>query len=214
VSVKDTGRGIDPQAVDDIFEMFVRRSPVIERVGGGLGIGLALSRKIAEMHGGALVAESDGPEKGSVFTLRLPRSTQVNVAPLSSAQLTPLPACLRVLIVDDNADAAATLNMLMTSLGHETCVVGTGIEALQSVLAFKPNVVLLDIGLPGIDGYEVARQLRAMDHNEPMRIVAVTGWGQEADKQKSRAAGIDVHLVKPVDAAELTTALAGSTTLH
>ncbi len=214
VVVKDNGRGIERAALQQIFDMFVQRSPVIERVGGGLGVGLALSRKIAEMHGGALVAESDGPDKGSVFTLRVPRSTQVNVAPPSIMPLAPPPAILRVLIVDDNADAAATLNMLMNSLGHETCVVDSGIEALQSVQAFEPNVVLLDIGLPGIDGYEVARRLRAMKPDQPMRIVAVTGWGQEADKQKSREAGIDVHLVKPVDAAELMTALAGGATLH
>jgi CheY-like chemotaxis protein len=214
VAVKDNGCGIEPTALDQIFEMFVHRSPVIERVGGGLGIGLALSRKIAELHKGALVAESEGPNKGSVFTFRMPLATQVNVASPSVAPLAPLPDSLRILIVDDNADAAVTLNVLLTSLGYETCVVSTGIEALQSAHEFKPNVALLDIGLPGIDGYEVARRLRAMKQNQPMKIVAVTGYGQEADKEKSRDAGIDVHLVKPVDAAELRSALAGGATLH
>ncbi|HKO67346.1 MAG TPA: PAS domain S-box protein [Burkholderiaceae bacterium] len=214
VEVKDSGRGIERAALDDIFEMFVQQSPVIERAGAGLGIGLALSRKIAEMHRGTLVAESEGPNKGSVFTFRMPRAAQVHAAPPKIAPRVTLPEHLRILIVDDNADAATTLNMLMTSLGYETCVVATGWEALQSVSAFNPNVVLLDIGLPGIDGYEVARRLRAMKPNQPIKIVAVTGWGQEADKQKSRAAGIDVHLVKPVDAAELRSALAANGTLH
>jgi PAS domain S-box-containing protein len=214
VEVKDSGRGIERAALDEIFEMFVQQSPVIERIGAGLGIGLALSRKIAEMHGGALVAQSEGSNKGSVFTFRMPRTKQVSAAPSTIAPRVTLPDNLRILIVDDNPDAATTLDMLMTQLGYETCVVATGLEALQSVCAFKPNVVLLDIGLPGIDGYEVARRLRAMKPNQRIKIVAVTGWGQEADKQKSRAAGIDVHLVKPVDAAELRSALAGNGTLH
>ncbi len=212
--VKDSGRGIERAALDEIFEMFVQQSPVIERIGAGLGVGLALSRKIAEMHGGALVAESEGPSKGSAFTFRMPRAAQVSAASPNVAPRVKLPEHLRILIVEDNVDAATTLNMLMTSLGYETCVVGTGVEALESVCAFKPNVVLLDIGLPGIDGYEVARRLRAMKSNQRIKIVAVTGWGQEADKQKSRAAGIDVHLVKPVDAAELRSALAGNGTRH
>ncbi|HVG03617.1 MAG TPA: PAS domain S-box protein [Burkholderiaceae bacterium] len=214
LAVKDNGRGIDPTALDDIFEMFVQRKPVIERVGGGLGIGLALSRKIAELHGGTLVAESEGANKGSVFTFRMPLAAQVSAPSPRRASLKSLPPGLRILIVDDNADAAATLDVLMTSFGYKTCVVGTGTEALQSVREFEPNVVLLDIGLPGIDGYEVARRLRAMKQSQSIKIVAVTGWGQEADRQKSREAGIDVHLVKPVDAAELRSALAGSSTLH
>jgi PAS domain S-box-containing protein len=214
VEVKDSGRGIEQAALNGIFEMFVQQGPVIERIGAGLGIGLALSRNIAEMHGGALVAESEGPNKGSVFTFRMRRTAQISAAAPSVAPHVNLAENLRILIVDDNPDAATTLNMLITSLGYETCVVGTGMEALQSVRAFKPNVVLLDIGLPGIDGYEVARRLRAMKSNQRIKIVAVTGWGQEADRQKSRAAGIDVHLVKPVDAAELRIALADNATLH
>ena len=215
VAVKDNGRGIEAAALDQIFDLFVQRSPVVERVGEGLGLGLTLSRRIAELHSGALVAESEGPNKGSVFTFRMPLATQVNVASLAAAPPAPPPPDnLRILIVDDNVDAAETLNMLLTSFGYETSTVGTGIEALQSVAEFKPNVVLLDIGLPGIDGYQVARRLRAMKQSQPMKIVAVTGYGQEADKQKSLEAGIDVHLVKPVDAAELTSALAGGATLH
>jgi len=218
VSVADTGRGIDPRALEDIFEMFVKRSPIIERVGGGLGIGLALSRKIAEMHGGTVSATSQGLGKGSVFTFRMPL--------LMTEQLTPAVAqdhavpnsggstVERILIVDDNTDAAATLQVLLNSLGYDSRVASTGIEALDLAAELKPDVVLLDIGLPGIDGYEVARRLRDLVQHRPMRIVAVTGWGHEADRQRSREAGIDAHLVKPVDSADLADALSGGATLH
>ena len=216
VTVKDTGRGIDRDAIDDIFEMFVRRSPVIERVGGGLGIGLALSRKIAELHGGTLTAASEGIGKGSVFTFRMPLNAEQLAAPENAVDASATASehrPQRILIVDDNADAAATLNVLLSSLGYETCVATTGIEALNQAPGFKPDVVLLDIGLPGMDGYEVARRLRAVIHR-PMKIVAVTGWGQEADRQRSREAGIDVHLVKPIDSGDLQSALGAGATLH
>lgn len=210
VSVKDTGRGIDPQAVDEIFEMFVQRSPVIERVGGGLGIGLALSRKIAEMHGGTLSAASDGLGKGSVFTFRMPVAAQEAppAKPFTGVSSAISEARVeRIMIVDDNADAAATLNMLLRSLGYEIKVASTGAEALLLASDFKPDVVLLDIGLPGMDGYEVARRLRNLVQHRPMKIVAVTGWGQEADRQNSREAGIDIHLLKPINWDELQRAL-------
>jgi CheY-like chemotaxis protein len=121
-----------------------------------------------------------------------------------------------VLIVDDNADAAETMQILLSSLGHETAVAQTGMEALQRVQEFVPDVVLLDIGLPGIDGYEVARRLRAMKQDPPFKIVAVTGWGQEADRERSKEAGFDLHLVKPIDTADLEQALAArnGATLH
>jgi CheY-like chemotaxis protein len=120
----------------------------------------------------------------------------------------------RILIVDDNVDAAATLNVLLSSLGYETQVATTGIEALNHAPEFKPDVVLLDIGLPGMDGYEVARRLRTLVPHRPVKIVAVTGWGQEADRQRSREAGIDVHLVKPIDSGDLQSALGNEATLH
>ena len=122
----------------------------------------------------------------------------------------------RVLVVDDNADAAAMLDVLLRSLGHQTCVAHDGVEALKMAADFHPDVVLLDIGLPGADGYEVARGLRALRKDDPLRIVAITGWGQDADRQKSKQAGFDVHLVKPVDPAELVRVLDERTgrTLH
>ncbi|MES2562924.1 MAG: PAS domain S-box protein [Pseudomonadota bacterium] len=218
VTVKDTGRGIDPHAVNDIFAMFVQRSPVIERVGGGLGIGLALSRKIAELHGGTLSAASEGLGRGSVFTFRMPISaSQPLAAPSAAGAFSPSetePRIERILIVDDNVDAAATLNVLLNSLGYETSVAHTGAEALERVPEFKPDVVLLDIGLPGMDGYEVARRLRTLVQHRRLKIVAVTGWGQEADKQSSLEAGIDVHLVKPIDLDDIQTALGAQATVH
>jgi PAS domain S-box-containing protein len=198
--VRDNGRGIDPDLLESIFEMFVQGRSVLERVGGGLGIGLALARRIAELHEGSLEAASAGPGKGSEFTLRVP---------LAPAALASVPdrrhvaakaaAARRVLVVDDNLDAASALNALLTSLGHETHVVHEGPQAIQAMQDFRPDIVLLDIGLPGMDGYEVARRLAPFRRERPLRIIAVTGWGQEADRQRSKEAGFDVHLVKPVE---------------
>ncbi|HET9350810.1 MAG TPA: PAS domain S-box protein [Burkholderiales bacterium] len=217
LQVRDNGRGIEPELLERIFDMFVQGRPPLKRVAGGLGIGLALSRKIAELHGGSLDARSDGPGKGSEFTLRLPaakleerRSGQD--AGISFASGGPQ----RILVVDDNVDAARSLEMLLKSLGHETLVVHDGAEALRAAPEYRPSIVLLDIGMPGLDGYEVARRLRAMEGGESLRIVAVTGWGQDADREKSREAGFDLHLVKPVEPRELVRVLdeRGGASLH
>jgi PAS domain S-box-containing protein len=221
LEISDNGRGIAPEWTETIFDMFVQGRPAIERVGGGLGIGLALSRRIAEMHGGSLKAASPGENKGSTFTLRVPlHAAQPVVAQQPAARAThagppEIKPIRRVLIVDDNADAAITMQLLLTSLGHETSVAGTGLEALARVPEFRPDVVLLDIGLPGLDGYEVARRLRALEGQKLCRIVAITGWGQQADKDKAQEAGFDLHLVKPVGPDELEKALAmPDTTVH
>ena len=215
VSVGDTGRGIDPQLIERIFDMFVQGRAPLERVGGGLGIGLALARRIAEAHGGTLQAKSEGDGKGSEFTLRLPlsdRGADPVALPADQGQKLALPR--RVLVVDDNLDAASTLALLLQSLGHETLVVHDGATALAAAPQFRPDIMLLDIGMPGLDGYEVARRLRAAGHK--FRIIAVTGWGQEADRQKAREAGFDVHLVKPVELGVLANALEerNGATLH
>jgi PAS domain S-box-containing protein len=215
--VRDNGRGIEPELLERIFDMFVQGRPPLKRVAGGLGIGLALSRKLAELHGGALDARSDGPGKGSEFTLRLPlaqagrRAARQEAAPGAQSS-----APQRILVVDDNVDAACSLEMLLKSLGHETRVVNDGAEALRVAPEYRPSIVLLDIGMPGLDGYEVARRLRAMDGGEALRIVAVTGWGQDTDREKSREAGFDVHLVKPVEPRELVRVLdeRGGASLH
>jgi PAS domain S-box-containing protein len=208
ITVRDTGRGIEPQVMERIFDMFVQGRSPLERVGGGLGIGLALARRIAELHGGTLEARSEGENKGSEFIVRLPLS-HVSVAPAQAREAVPAPAAVpqRVLVVDDNADAAATLDLLLCSLGHETRVAHDGMQALEIAREFRPEVILLDIGMPGLDGYEVARRLRAMSHGTSFRIIAVSGWGQDADRTRAKEAGFDVHLVKPVDLSLLSKVL-------
>ncbi len=215
--VRDDGQGIEPDQLGTIFDMFVQGRPVLERVGAGLGIGLALSRKIAELHGGALAARSAGPGKGSEFTLRLPRIESPDRTVVEgAADAVETGTAQRVLVVDDNVDAAATLAMLLRSLGHETRVVHDGTAALRSVAEYRPRIVLLDIGLPDLDGYEVARRLRAMHPGADLRIVAISGWGQQSDRERSRDAGFDMHLVKPVETTELARILGemGGTLLH
>jgi CheY-like chemotaxis protein len=213
--VRDNGRGIEPKLLKRIFDMFVQGRESLQRVEGGLGIGLALSRKLAEMHGGSLEGQSEGVGKGSEFTLRIPLlmtpqppADELRHATPPTVMLPSIPR--RVLVVDDNADVAATLSLLVKSLGHETCVVHDGVTALKMAVKFRPDVMLLDVGMPGLDGYEVARRLNALKQKRAIRLVAVTGWGQEADREKSRAAGFDLHLLKPVNVHDLTRALSES----
>lgn len=213
ISVRDTGRGIPEGAFKTLFQMFVRERAPIDRIGEGLGIGLALARNIVEMHGGAIEVVSAGEGKGSEFTVRLPSAPASELpAPLRRSEAPPPPsvrsAPKKVLVVDDNADAADTLDMLLQVLGHQTRVASDGSSALQIFEEFHPDIVLLDIGLPGMNGYEVARRLRARQ-GHGLRIVAVTGWGQAEDRKQSAEAGFDLHLVKPVEAEQLQAVLAG-----
>ena len=215
LSVRDTGRGIEPQIIERIFDMFVQGRSALERVGGGLGIGLALARRIAELHGGTLDAKSEGANRGAEFVVRLPLPQAPALAETPRAeQKTAVPR--RILVVDDNIDAATTLDLLLRSLGHETRVAHDGMTALEIAREFRPQVILLDIGMPGLDGYEVARRLRAMNHGQTFRIVAITGWGQENDRKRSKEAGFDLHLVKPVDPSVLLSVLEqrNGATLH
>ncbi len=212
IQVKDTGIGITPETLPQIFELFVQADQGPGRHRGGLGIGLSLVRMLVELHGGTIRAQSDGLGQGSEFVVQLPRiaspQSQLNaVVPsfLNGQETTPspgsaLPSPLRLLIVDDNRDAAVTLGKLLGKLGgHEVRVAHDGPEALQIAEAFEPEVVLLDIGLPGMDGYEVARRLRASAQCGNALLIALTGWGQQEDYRRSRDAGFDHHLVKPVD---------------
>jgi PAS domain S-box-containing protein len=219
VQVRDTGRGIEPGMLERIFHMFIQERPALEKVGGGLGIGLALARRIAELHGGSLAARSEGENQGAELTLRLPLLERTHAPEPPAEALADRGAkpvlAKRVLVVDDNVDAATTLQLLLKSLGHETCVVYDGLQALRMAVEFRPDIVLLDIGMPGLDGYEVARRLRALKRERPLRIVAITGWGQDDARARSREAGFDLHLVKPVDPGMLTSVLGNNgATLH
>jgi CheY-like chemotaxis protein len=213
ISVSDTGRGIPAEDLPGIFGLFVQGKEAINRVGGGVGIGLALARRIAELHEGIIEARSAGPGKGSEFIIRLPLQQIAN----STAAASPSPQAAqipkRVLVVDDNADAASTLQHLLRSLGHETRLANDGESALAIADEFNPDVVLLDIGMPGMSGYEVARHLRSRKQGR-LKIIAVTGWGTQQDRARSADAGFDLHLVKPVGESELRQCLINGLTQH
>ena len=199
ISVRDDGAGMDPQALPHMFEMFNRGDTSAARGQNGLGIGLALSRRLAEMHGGSLDAHSDGPGKGSEFTVTLPLSRQ-QVSPAPAAPVAaPVNNARPILVVDDNRDAADSLGTLLEFLGAEVRIAYDGPAALAAFATFQPTVVLLDIGMPGMDGYEVARTLRARYPGRPLTLIALTGWGQEGDRERARNAGFDHHLTKPVE---------------
>ncbi|MBA3595248.1 MAG: PAS domain-containing protein [Polaromonas sp.] len=199
VTVSDNGIGIDPAVLPRMFEMFSRGDRDSARTQGGLGIGLALSRRLAEMHGGSLDAHSGGVGQGSQFTVRLPLAAVVpGGEPVAVGRAGEL-ALMRVLVVDDNHDAGDSLAMVLDLLGAEVRVARGGVEALDMFASFQPRVVLLDIGMPGMNGYDVARAIRSGYPGHPVTIVALTGWGQDDDLRRSREAGFDHHLVKPAD---------------
>ena len=207
VAIADRGLGLSPEQKNLIFELFSQVDTSVERARGGLGIGLSLAQRIVEMHGGQVQVESEGIGQGSRFTVQLPRK------PLALAPGTPLPAkpaaaprettpqrC-RALVVDDNRDAADTLAMMLELMGHETRCIYDSHATLDTVASFAPDVVFLDIGMPGMSGYDVARTLRAAELGARPILVAVTGWGQADDRRRTAETGFDHHLVKPVDIA-------------
>ena len=211
IAVDDNGMGIPADVLPGIFELFAQGDRSLDRSQGGLGIGLSLVRGLVEMHGGTVSASSAGGGQGSRFTVRMPRSILVE------APVGPQPASLpeerrarRVLLVEDNVDAAEAMLLLLREFGHQVHVVHDGHEALEAARQFEPEVVLLDIGLPGIDGYEIARRMRAMPPLAQALIVAVSGYGQEKDRQRSAAAGFDAHLVKPVDPRAFVAVISGA----
>jgi PAS domain S-box-containing protein len=199
LAVADTGVGLAPDALSRVFTMFSQIKATQDRSEGGLGIGLALSKGLAELHGGSIEAHSPGPGRGSEFIVTLPRRTVTSST--SVAHLAPVGEVVnkrRVLIADDNRDAAETLAMLLRLEGHEVRVVHDGKQALAAFHELNPEVVLLDIGMPELDGYEVARQVRQGTLGRAVTLVAVTGWGQESDKARALAAGFNHHFTKPV----------------
>jgi PAS domain S-box-containing protein len=207
ISVRDTGFGIPPALLPRIFDLFTQAERTLDRSQGGLGIGLTLVRRLVEMHGGTVEARSEGVGKGSEFIVRLPLLPLPELVDGSRLELQAPPSGtgqergLRILVVDDNVDAAESIAMLLSMQGHETQSVHSARAALEAVPSFLPDVVLLDIGLPEMDGYEVARRLRSQHSNaiERMRLVAVTGYGQPEDRERAKEAGFDRHLVKPVE---------------
>ena len=216
VTIKDCGIGIAPDRLQGIFDMFSQVESALERSRGGLGIGLALTRRLVELHGGAVRASSAGLGLGSEFEVRLPlaraqpRASDATRLPGDAAVegagegAAPAPAQrrLRILIADDNEDSASTLAFLLEAKGHSVCEVHDGEAAVGKVVAFDPDLVLLDIGMPKLNGYEACRQIRQLPGGAARTIVAITGWGQPGDRRLSQEAGFDKHLVKPLPLAE------------
>ncbi|MFU8816747.1 MAG: ATP-binding protein, partial [Pseudomonadales bacterium] len=204
VRIEDDGVGFAPEAVERIFEMFVQGVGSPEQPQSGLGIGLTLARQLVELHGGRVEAASPGPGRGSTFSVYLPALQPEATAADSDEQTAAAPlassGARRVLVCDDNEDAAMVLAMLLRTLGHIVHTAHDGLAAVEQTAEFHPEVIILDIGMPRLDGYEAARRIRALPGGADMRLIALTGWGQHKDKLRAREAGFDEHLTKPVDA--------------
>jgi signal transduction histidine kinase/CheY-like chemotaxis protein len=202
ISVRDDGIGIPPAQLASVFDMFTQVDRSSRRSQGGLGIGLTLVRSLVTLHGGRVEARSPGPGAGSEFIVDLPILIGRQVRTLTARSLGKIPST-RILVVDDNRDAAETLGALLSELGAIVSVADSGLAALEILETFQPDAVLLDIGMPEMDGYEVARRIRAAPDRGRVLLIALTGWGQEDDLQRSRTAGFDHHLVKPPDVERL-----------
>jgi CheY-like chemotaxis protein len=196
--IRDTGVGIAAGDLPHIFEMFTQVDTSLSQTVGGLGIGLPLVKRLAEMHGGTVEATSAGVGQGSEFVVRLPIRVEPP-EPRLEPVLGPEPTAARILVVDDNRDAADTLVSLLELMGNETRAAYEGSHALDDAEAFRPDVVLVDIGLPGISGYEVAREIRRRPWGKTTVLIAVTGWGQDEVRRKTAEAGFDRHIVKPAE---------------
>jgi CheY-like chemotaxis protein len=204
LKVRDTGIGIAADFLPRVFDLFFQAEHGVGRAQGGLGIGLTLVRRLVEMHGGCVSAHSAGVGKGSEFVVRLPGvlQSQDGVLPKREADQAP-PAPVgprrRILVVDDNVDAAESLAMLLGHMGQDVRVAHDGLAALKTVQVFRPQLVFLDLGMPGMDGFEVARRVRKQFGREKPVLIALTGWGQDEDRRRTRESGFDDHLVKPVE---------------
>ena len=202
LKISDSGVGIPKAMLESVFDLFTQAERPRDGVRGGLGIGLTLVRSFVELHGGTVEARSEGLGRGSQFTVRLPVIAEGEAAasaPESRRTIRPL----RILVVDDNVDSADGLAKLLRLDGHEVSTANDGAGAVSAAKTFQPELVLLDIGLPDISGYDAARQIRSLPGGSELRLVALTGWGQQEDRRRSREAGFDRHLVKPVAPAKL-----------
>jgi signal transduction histidine kinase len=209
VSVRDNGIGLSPEMLPVVFDMFMQVDRSAKRSQGGLGIGLTLVKNLVELHGGSITAHSDGPGQGSEFVVRLPLAVSFphkSTLPQERRQSPHLPQ-RRVLVVDDNKDAAASLAMLLRYLGTDVQVANDGRSALSIIASDRPDVVLLDIGMPDLDGLEVARQIRSNSDYDDIVLIALTGWGQPEDRNRTQEAGFNHHLVKPADITALQSLL-------
>jgi CheY-like chemotaxis protein/anti-sigma regulatory factor (Ser/Thr protein kinase) len=209
IRVRDTGIGLAADQIGPIFELFAQVDHSLERARDGLGLGLTLVKKLVEMHNGTVEARSAGPGRGSEFVVRLPLLRGLPSAPPRPSsvvkQMKTVPC--RILIADDNRDSASSLAMLLKLLGHTVDTAYDGLEAVERAETFRGDVILLDIGMPRLNGYEAARRIRER-HPSGLKLVALTGWGQEEDRRRSEDTGFDAHLVKPIDLAALANLLA------
>ncbi len=211
VTVKDPGIGIAADQLSRIFEMFTQVDSSLEKSHGGLGIGLTLVKRLVEMHGGSVKARSEGLGKGSEFVVRLPLVIEASQsqASIGDDEPTAAMALLRILVVDDNRDGADSLAEMLTIMGNNTQTAYDGKQAVDMAKEYQPDVILLDIGLPKLNGYEACRLIRQQPCCKSAVLIAVTGWGQDEDRRRSREAGFDHHFVKPLDPQVLMTLLAG-----
>jgi len=207
ISIRDSGMGIAADALPRVFEMYIQAARPLGRFQPGLGIGLPLARRFVEMHGGTISAHSDGLGQGSEFVIRMPMPATRDAADSANGARTAKAAAakptLRILVVDDDKDSTEMLASLLQLTGHTATMAHDGLEAIRQAEEFRPDVVLLDLSLPEVDGYEVARRIRQQRWGREMVLIAITGWGQDSDRHRTRQAGFDRHLVKPVDASAL-----------
>ena len=216
MTVKDSGIGIAPDQLARVFEMFAQIDRSMERTQGGLGIGLNLAKRLVEMHGGTIEAKSAGLGKGSEFAVRLPIMVEASepcIVPPAARVEVPASAAatLRILVVDDNRDSAETLELMLRHRGNSVSLAYDGEAAVQAATEFQPDVVVLDIGLPKLNGYEACRRIRQQTTGRRMIIIALTGWSRDEDRKLTREAGFDYHVVKPVSPNSMWTLIADLT---
>jgi CheY-like chemotaxis protein len=209
VTVSDDGIGITPDALPHIWDMFTQARPALNQSRSGLGIGLSLVKGLIDLHGGSVIAESDGAGRGSTFTVRLPVASHQPAgeeAPMPATR-TAQPTVRRILVADDIPDNLDSMSLLLGLMGHKVWSAQDGAEAFALAEVHRPELVLLDLGMPRMDGYEACRRIREQPWSRDMTIVAVTGWGQKDDRRRTLEAGFDHHVVKPVDPASLVSLL-------